>query len=98
MNYVHSSALTRSLLPGIASLPTSLFSTSTGLPWYHASIVPLLASLFSTPTGLLAFIELPCFEFLLSIDPLPASLFSTPTGFPCIMILTIWKLIGTRAC
>ena len=98
MNHVHSSALTRSLLPGIAPLPAGLFSTLTGLSWYHASIVLLPMSLFNSPTGLLAFIELPCFKFLLSIDPLPVGLFSTPAGFPCIMILNIWNLIGTRAC
>ena len=55
MNYVHSSVVTRSLLPGIALLLVGLFSTLTGLPWYHASIVPLLVILFSTPTGLLVF-------------------------------------------
>ena len=76
MNYVHSGALTRSLLPDIAPLPAGLFSTSTGLPWYHASIVPLPMHLFSTPMGLLAFIELLCFKFLLSIDPTPAGLFN----------------------
>ena len=85
-NYVHSSALTRSLLPGIAPLSAGMFSTPTGLPWYHASIVSLLVSLFSTPTGLLAFIELLVVRFLLSIDLLPTGLFSTPVGFPCIMI------------
>ena len=98
MNYVHSIALTRSLLPGIAPLPASLFSTPTGLPWYHASIVPLPVNLFSTPTGLLAFIKLLFCKILLSIDLLPASLFNTPTGLPCIMILNIWNLIGTRSC
>ena len=76
MNYVHSGALTRSLLPNIAPLP---------------------AGLFSTPMGLLAFIELLCFKFLFSIDTLLGGLFSTPVGLPCIMILNIWKLIGTKA-
>ena len=89
MNYVHSGALTRSLLPDNAPLLAGLFSTSTGLPWYHASIVPLPMSLFSTPTDLLAFNELLYFKLLLSIDPLPTGLFSTPTGFPCIMILNV---------
>ena len=97
-NHVHSGALTICLLPDIAPLPAGLFNTSTGLSWYHASIIWLPARLFSTPMGLLAFIELPCFKLLLSIDPLQAGLFSTPTGFPCIKILSIWKLIGTRAC
>ena len=73
---MHSSALTRSLLPDIAPLP---------------------AGLFNTPTGLLAFIELPYFKFLLRIDPLLVGLFNTLVGFPCIMILNIWKPIGTRA-
>ena len=98
MNYVHSGVLTRSHLPDIFPLPAGLFSTSMGFYWYHASISPLPTSLFSTPTGLLTFIELPVVRFLLSIDLLPAGLFSTPTGFPCIMILKIWKQIGTRAC
>ena len=98
MNHVHSGALTRSLLPNISPLPTGLFSTPTGLSWYHASIVPLPASIFSTLTGLLAFIDLPCCDFLFSIDPLLVGLFSTPVGLPCIMILSIWKPIGTRAC
>ena len=98
MNHVHSGALTRSLSPDIALLPVGLFSTLTGLSWYHASIVPLPASMFSTPTSLLSFIELPCFKLLLSIDPLPVGLFSTPTGLPCETILNIWKSIGTRAC
>ena len=97
-SHVYSNALTRSISPDISPLPVGMFSTSTGLSWYHASIVPLPTSLFSTPTGLLAFIELPCFKFLLSIDPLPTGLFSTPTGLSCIMILNIWKLIGTRVC
>ena len=127
MNHVHSTTLTRPLLPDISPLPSGLFSTSTGLSWYHASIVPLPVSMFNIPMGLLAFIELPCFKFLLSIDPLLVGLFSTPlglfafielpyfkfllsidplppglfstlAGFPCIMILSIWKPIGTRAC
>ena len=95
---VRSSALTRSLLPDIALLLASLFSTSMGLSWYHASIVPLPVSLFSTPTGLLSFIKLPDFMVLHNIDPLPASLFSTPVGLLCIMIVNIWKSIGTRVC
>ena len=98
MNYVYSGVLTRSHLPDIAPLPAGLFSTPTGLSWYHASIIPQPVSLFSTATSFLAFIELPCFKFLLSIDPLPAVPFSTPAGFPCIMILNIWNPIGTRAC
>ena len=97
-NHVHSGALTRSLLPDIAPLPAGLFSTPTSLSWYNASIILLPASLFSTPAGLLAFIKLPCFNFLLSIDPLPAGLFSASTGLPCIMILNIWNPIGNRAC
>ena len=97
MNHVHNSALTRSLLPDISPLPASLFSTSTGLSWYHASIAPLPVGLFSTSMSLLAFIELVCFQMLLSIDPLPAGLFTTPTSFLGIMILSIWKSVGTRA-
>ena len=98
MNYVHSGVLTRSHLRDIAPLPACMFSTSGDLSWYHASIAPLPASLFNTPTGLLAFIKLHVIRFLLSIDSLPAGLFSTLAGFPCIMILNIWKPIGTRAC
>ena len=98
MNYVYSGVLTRSHLPDISPLPAGLFSTPTGLSWYHASIAPLPAILFSTLMGLLAFNDLACFKFLPSIDPLPAGLFSTPVGLPCIMILKIWKPIGTRAC
>ena len=97
-NHVHSHALTRSLLPDTAPLLAGLFSTPMGLSWYHASIVPLPTGLFSTLTCLLAFIELPCFKFLLSIDPLLVSLFSIPMGFPCIMILSIWNPIVTRVC
>ena len=95
---MHSGVLTRSLLLDIALLPVGLFNTPTGLSWYHASIASLPAILFSTSIGLLAFIELPCFKFLLGIDPLPASLFGTLAGLPCIMILKIWKAIGARAC
>ena len=97
-NYVYSGVLTKSHLPDIAPLLAGMFSTSVGLSWFHASIAPLPASLFSTSMGLLSFIELPCFKFLLSIDPLPTGLFSTPADLPCIMILSIWKPIGTRAC
>ena len=75
-------------LPDIAPLPAGLFSTPTGLSWYHASIALLQASLFSTPIGLLEFIKIPC-KLLISIDLLPTGLFSTPTGLPCINILSI---------
>ena len=98
MNYVYSGVLTRSHLPDIFMLPTGLFNTPVGLSWYHASIALPPVSLFSFPMGLLAFIELPVIRFLLSIDLLLVGMFSTPTGFPCIMILSIWKLIGTGAC
>ena len=81
MNHVHSGVLTRYLSPDIAPLLANLFNTPTGLSWYHASIVLLPASLFSTPTGLLAFIELPCFNFLLSIDPAACRLVQYPDGF-----------------
>ena len=96
-NYVYSGVLTKCHLPDITPLPASLFSTPVGLSWYHASIAPLPVNLFSTLTGLLAFIELPVVRFLLIIDPLPMGLFNTPAGLPCIMILNIWKTIGTRA-
>ena len=98
MNSVYSGVLTRSHLLEITPIPAGLFSTPTGLSWYHASIALLPVSLFSTPMGLLAFIELPVIRFLLSIGPLPVGLFSTPVGLPYIMILKIWKRIGNRAC
>ena len=97
-NHVHSSALTRSLLPDISPFLVGIFSTSIGLSWYHASIAPLPVILFSTPMSLLSFIELPCFKILLNIDSLPAGLFNTPMGLLHIMILSIWKLVGTRVC
>ena len=97
-NHVHSNALTEPLLPDIAPLPAGMFSSQMGLSWYHASIVPLPTGLFNTPTCLLAFIELPCFKMLLSINTLPAGLFSNPMSLLRIMILSIWKSIGTRAC
>ena len=95
---MYSGVLTKSHLPDISPLPAGLFSTPMGLSWYHASIVLLPASLFSNPMGLLAFIELPGLKLLFSIEPLLADMFSTSMGFPCITILNIWKLIGTRAC
>ena len=98
MNNVHSGALTISLLPDISLLTAGLFSTPVGLSWYHASIAPLPIGLFSTSTVLLAFTKLPFFQTLLSIDPLPTGLFSTLAGFLCIIILSIWKSVGTRAC
>ena len=61
-------------------------------------IAPLRAGLFSTPTGLLAFTDLPYFHILLSIEPLLADLFDTMIGLLRIMILSIWKSVGTRAC
>ena len=81
MNHVHSSALTRSLLPNISPLLACVFSTPVGLSWYHASIAHLPAIMFSTPMGLLTFIKLLVVIFLLSIDLLLARLFSTLEGF-----------------
>ena len=62
-NYVHSSALTKSLLPSISPLPVRMFSTLMSLPWYNTSIAPPLASMFSTPMGFPVFTKLPCLLF-----------------------------------
>ena len=79
---MHNNMFMMSILPSIAPLSTSLFSTPVGLPWYHTSMAPLLAIMFSTPVGLLVFIELPLFMILHGMDPLPVGLFSTSVGLP----------------